>query len=138
MRECRAEASARRLTPRYFRGTAGARFGLGSRGGHALFGIGNWVLAHCDAMKAMESKVARCASLPKDEVQQTRDQGSRDRGSGIEHYEAMKAMESKVARCASLYKDEVQRARASQRPSPRRLHGFPAAPMHEDLWGPGV
>jgi hypothetical protein len=43
-----------------------------------------------------------------------------------------------VARRANLPKDAVQRARASSRPSPRRLHGFAAAPMHEDFRGPGV
>jgi hypothetical protein len=51
---------------------------------------------------------------------------------------AMNAMESKLARRANLSKDEVQRARASQRPSPRRLHGFAAASRHEDFRGPGV
>jgi hypothetical protein len=47
-------------------------------------------------------------------------------------------MISKVGRRANLSKDVVQRARASQRPSPRRLHGFAVAPMHEDFRGPGV
>jgi hypothetical protein len=48
------------------------------------------------------------------------------------------AMESLLARCANLSKDEVQRARASQRPSPRRLHSFAAARRHEEIRGPGV
>jgi hypothetical protein len=67
---------------------------------------------------------------------------SMDEGAGIViGYELLahcEAMKSELCRDTNLYKDAVQRARASQRPSPRRLHGFPAAPMHEDLRGSGA
>jgi hypothetical protein len=93
----------------------------------------------CNAMKPMISKLARSASLRKGAVQQPRGQGSgvRDRGSEAQ-CNAMNPMISKLARSASLRKDAVQRARASQRPSPRRLHGFVAASSHEEIRGPGV
>jgi hypothetical protein len=47
-------------------------------------------------------------------------------------------MIAQVGRRVRLHKDVVQRARASQRPSPRRLHGSAAASRHEDLRGPGA
>jgi hypothetical protein len=60
------------------------------------------------------------------------------RDESLVHCTAMKAMISQACRSPNLPKDVVQRARALRRPSPRRLHGFAAAPTHEDFRGPGV
>jgi hypothetical protein len=59
---------------------------------------------------------------------------SRQQARGISWH--CNAMESHACCRANLPKDAVQRARASQRPSPRRLHGSAAASSHEEIRGP--